>query len=103
MLAPNGIALLLVPLGEGRLVTDEDVAISDPAERLRRFGQIDHVRAYGLDFLPRLEEAGLLVDPVDYARRLSREELESLRLEGADRERVFVCSRAAPTAADARR
>jgi SAM-dependent methyltransferase len=95
MLAPDGTALLLVPLDQRRSDTDEDPTVTDPAERLRRFGQIDHVRTYGLDFLSRLEEAGLVVDPMDYAERLNPGEREIFRLEGANphRERLFICSR----------
>ncbi len=62
VLKPNGWALLLVPDLEGdsaSQTTDEDPTISDPAERLRWFGQDDHVRRYGWDYLDRLREAGL--------------------------------------------
>jgi hypothetical protein len=41
-------------------VTRED-PIGDPGERTRRYGQADHVRAYGLDFIQRLKEAGFTV------------------------------------------
>jgi SAM-dependent methyltransferase len=61
VLKPDGWALLLVPDLEGDSVsqtTDEDPSITDPAERLRRFGQDDHVRRYGWDYLDRLREAG---------------------------------------------
>ena len=62
VLAPGGIALLSVPLrGE---VTEEDFAC-DEGERLRRFGQTDHVRRYGWDFFDRLRAAGFTADPVD--------------------------------------
>jgi hypothetical protein len=40
----------------------EDPAITDPEERTRRYGQADHVRAYGLDIVERLESALLDVD-----------------------------------------
>ena len=39
-------------------MTDEDPTAS-PEERLRRFGQADHVRMYGSDFEDRLRSAGL--------------------------------------------
>jgi len=62
VLAPGGVALLSVPLrGE---VTEEDFSC-DEAERLRRFGQADHVRRYGWDFFDRLRAAGFTADPVD--------------------------------------
>ena len=60
VLKPGGSALLQVPLHEGE--TDEDPAVTDPAERERRFGQRDHVRRYGLDFADRVRAAGFEVD-----------------------------------------
>jgi SAM-dependent methyltransferase len=66
ILRPGGQAVLAVPMW--RKVTEEDLTITDPAERLRRFGQNDHVRSYGLDgvFGQRLNEAGFDVvdDPI---------------------------------------
>lgn len=57
VLRPGGFALLQVPIQPGPTV--EDPAVTDPAERLRRFGQHDHVRIYGEDFPDRLARAGL--------------------------------------------
>ena len=57
VLSPRGIALLQVPIRMG-VPTDEDPSAS-PEERLRRFGQADHVRWYGDDFDSRLSAAGL--------------------------------------------
>jgi len=59
VLKPGGQAVVLVPLkGE---VTDEDPTVTDPLRREERFGQFDHVRQYGLDFVDRLKEAGFAV------------------------------------------
>ena len=57
VLSPRGIALLQVPIKMG-VPTDEDPTAT-PEERLRRFGQVDHVRWYGDDFDARLSAAGL--------------------------------------------
>lgn len=56
VLARGGIGLVAVPLRHGK--TDEDPQAS-PEERVRRFGQADHVRYYGDDFDDRLRAAGL--------------------------------------------
>lgn len=56
VVAPGGLGLVVVPWRAGP--TDEDPAAS-PAERVRRFGQADHVRYYGDDVEARLERAGL--------------------------------------------
>jgi len=55
-LAPDGWAVLSVPISSAQ--TFEDPSIVEPAERLRAFGQADHVRSYGPDFADRLREAG---------------------------------------------
>ncbi|MDR7253578.1 SAM-dependent methyltransferase [Nocardioides sp. BE266] len=57
VLSPRGIALLEVPIKVG-VPTEEDPSAT-PEERLRRFGQSDHVRWYGDDFDARLSAAGL--------------------------------------------
>ncbi len=62
VLRPGGLAVLQVPFRPGTL-TDEDPGASE-SERLRRFGQADHVRFYGDDFDDRLVEAGLTVHKI---------------------------------------
>ncbi|MFW6077150.1 MAG: class I SAM-dependent methyltransferase [Hyphomicrobiales bacterium] len=51
----DGLALIQVPHRE-HLPTDEQPSLEDPMERARRFGQHDHVRRYGYDFIDRLRE-----------------------------------------------
>ena len=55
ILAPGGQLVVQVPMTPTG-VTDEDPSLPAP-ERIRRFGQKDHVRLYGLDLSTRLEEA----------------------------------------------
>lgn len=59
VLKPSGWAILLVPISVKQ--TFEDPSVVDPAERLRLFGQEDHVRRYGPDYVNRLQEAGFNV------------------------------------------
>jgi SAM-dependent methyltransferase len=61
VLRTDGVALLQHPI-EDAPATDEDPAVTDPDERLERWGQSDHVRAYGRDYLERLREAGFEVE-----------------------------------------
>lgn len=59
VLAPGGVALLLVPEATDGRGTDEDLTITDPAERHQRFGQWDHVRLFGReDFVRKVREGG---------------------------------------------
>jgi SAM-dependent methyltransferase len=57
---PGGVAIVQVPHRPGG-PTDEDPS-AGREERIRRFGQADHVRYYGDDFEPRLEKAGLEIN-----------------------------------------
>ena len=59
---PGGVAIVQVPHRTG-VATDEDPS-AGREERIRRFGQADHVRYYGDDFVPRLEKAGLDVHQI---------------------------------------
>lgn len=59
VLRPGGWAILLVPITADR--TFEDPTVTDPAERRRLFGQADHVRRYGPDYVNRLEESGFRI------------------------------------------
>ena len=57
VLRPGGWGLLMAPLRDEP--TDEDPGVSDPQERIRRFGQHDHVRWYNRDdYVGRLRATG---------------------------------------------
>ena len=65
VLAPGGRALIQTPVNYDQPATYEDVTATDPADRLARFSQDDHVRVYGPDLRDRLEAAGFAVTIVD--------------------------------------
>lgn len=69
VLAPHGWAILLVPDVELER-TIEDPAVTDRQERLALFGQEDHVRRYGLDYLDRLADAGFTPQMLDLSGEL---------------------------------
>lgn len=54
MLKAGGTAVLMVPITEE--ATYEDPDVTTPEERKEKFGQCDHVRAYGRDFADRVAE-----------------------------------------------
>lgn len=66
VLRPGGRALLMQPVHDELAQTVEDARITSPRDRLRAFGQHDHVRIYGRDFISRVIDAGFSVDPLDY-------------------------------------
>jgi len=83
MLRSGGEALILVPLrGEA---TNEDASVTDPLERERRFGQFDHLRVYGMDFVGRMEAAGFAVRVLRQEELgLGEGEMERLGLEAGE-------------------
>jgi len=90
VLKSDGWAILLVPISGDK--TFEDPSITDPAERLKLFGQEDHVRRYGTDYIERLKEAGFKVDVTIPSDFLSKEEITRMSLTGAVGE-IYYCSR----------
>jgi len=90
VLKKGGWAILLVPIsGETTL---EDLSIVDPLERLRLYGEKDHVRCYGLDFMDRLKDAGFLVTLTRVSDVVNRDEvtLMGLTQESGD---IFYCTK----------
>jgi SAM-dependent methyltransferase len=93
VLKPGGWAVLQVPDVEATR-TDEDTGVTDPAERERRFGQHDHVRRYGWDYVGRLEEAGLSVAVERQETEIPPEIVEQCRLRKfGEVEPIFICHR----------
>lgn len=74
ILKPGGWGILLSPIDDRLATTFEDDSITDPEERTRLFGQYDHRRAYGRDYVERLREAGFRAEEIDYAARFTPEE-----------------------------
>ena len=58
VLRTGGWAILQVPINSNLDHTIEDLAVTNPDERRKLYGQRDHVRRYGKDFEERLERAG---------------------------------------------
>jgi SAM-dependent methyltransferase len=69
VLRRGGLAILQHPIHD-RPDTYEDPSVEGPEERLRAFGQEDHVRIYGWDLLDRLRNAGFehieIPEPCDH-------------------------------------
>ena len=91
----DGWAILLVPVMPSLKRTFEDPSVTDPMERLRLFGQEDHVRRYGQDFGERLREANFFVTvikPIDF---LSEEEIELMGITQAAGD-IYYCTKKPP-------
>ena len=91
VLKPGGWGVLQVPLDSSRRVTFEDGTIATPEERERAFGQRDHVRVYGTDFVDRLTKAHFSVEVVDFVDGIERD--EAVRCGLNNDEMVYVCTK----------
>ncbi len=88
VLKPGGLALLQVPMSLRLEQTLEDPAADGDAERLRRFGQEDHVRIYAGDYVQRLQRAGFQVEVFDWTQQ---EDAEQWRAHGLiEAEKFYV-------------
>jgi SAM-dependent methyltransferase len=90
VLRPGGTALVQVPYESAADRTDEDPSITDPRERVRRFGQFDHVRLYGRDLVERLGAAGFDVETVHVRERYNAEKAKRV---GLWDDPLFVCQK----------
>lgn len=90
VLKPKGWAIFQVPI-RWDIKTIEDPSITDPLEREKIFGQRDHVRYYGSDYIERLQNAGFTVTVVDYASKLGPEKVKKYAL--LEDEKIIFCQK----------
>ena len=90
VLDDGGWAILLVPITRQR--THEDPSITEPEERLKAFGQEDHVRRYGPDYVDRLRESGFTVQITRVGDLADEEEAATMGLTPASGE-IYFCTR----------
>lgn len=84
ILKSGGMGIMLAPIDYSLQTTFEDDSITDPKERAAIFGQYDHRRIYGRDYLDRLKAAGFEAEEIDYAA-IFTEELRTLYGFGCDK------------------
>jgi predicted SAM-dependent methyltransferase len=90
VLRRNGWAILLVPITAEE--TFEDPSIVDPKQRLEAFGQEDHVRRYGPDYIDRLREAGFKVDVAKVEDLVDKDDAIRMGLTSASGE-IYYCTK----------
>ncbi|WP_153800680.1 class I SAM-dependent methyltransferase [Foetidibacter luteolus] len=91
VLKKGGWAILQVPIDYNRATTYEDFSIRTPEERLKAFGQSDHVRWYGRDYKDRLAEAGFKVTEDSYVKSFSSGDLFRYGLMAS--ELIYYCKK----------
>lgn len=87
---PGGWAIILVPYDPKLGLTEEGRTISDPAERMARFGHPYHYRIPGADYPDRLRAAGFDVRVVDSRRAFTPHMRRKYRI---NRNFLFDCRR----------
>ena len=68
VLRPGGWATLQVPISFDLPNTLEDWSLETEEERYQAFGQRDHVRLYGMDYVDRLKQGGFEVDIFEWTK-----------------------------------
>ena len=91
VLKPQGKAILQVPVSLKLEKTYEDWSINSENERLKKFGQKDHVRIYGTDYVQRLSETGFKVETIEtndlsHIRNFNKLELDA-------KEKLFIAEK----------
>ena len=90
ILKPDGTALIIIPVE--RESTFEDSSVTEPEERLKIFGQRDHVRIYGEDFINRLIESGFKVKTYLPKDNFSEDEQVKYGIK-IESDRLYICSK----------
>jgi SAM-dependent methyltransferase len=80
VLRPTGVVIMQHPREETMAQTYEDSSIVAKADRRRHFGQADHVRVYGRDFVDRLRAGGFEIETHRYADAVSSRDRERFAL-----------------------
>ncbi len=90
VLKPGGHAILQVPYSPILKETFEDFSITNASEREKYFGQFDHVRIYGLDYVERLKSVGFQVSALDQKNDFVHVK-ELKRYATNQNEKLFLC------------
>jgi len=90
VLKQGGWAILLVPITAEK--TFEDSLIIDWSERLKVFGQGDHVRRYGPDYINRLRESGFKVKVSSVSDLFEKNDIVRMGLTSA-RGEIYYCTK----------
>lgn len=92
ILTPGGKGLLEVPITAPAGTIEKVDGVSTRDDRLRVYGQGDHVRRYGRDFYERVRSAGFSVDIVQYKAHFERHVLPSVALHNSElRSKSTMC------------
>lgn len=86
VLKPNGTAVLQVPISATLQDTYENPAVTTNEDREKHYGQYDHVRIYGQDYVARLQSVGFKVNRINISNKYKQYGL-------IPNEDLFICSK----------
>ncbi|RDY59914.1 class I SAM-dependent methyltransferase [Flagellimonas nanhaiensis] len=87
----GGSGIFQVPIDYSRETTYEDFSIKTKKGRMKAFGQHDHVRWYGRDYVDRLSNAGFMAEEDNFVQEFSEE--DQFRNGFEKSERIYFCSK----------
>ena len=91
ILKQGGFAILQVPISETLEYTVEDFSITTSEEREIVFGQHDHVRIYGKDYVSRLTQSGFNIEIISCKSLFNSDEINRYSL--LENETIFLCNK----------
>ena len=91
VLNKNGNGIFQVPIDYKRETTYEDFSITSPKAREKAFGQDDHVRWYGKDYVLRLQETGFKVNEDRFITTFNKDDLFKYGLSST--ELIYHCKK----------
>lgn len=86
VLKVGGLAILQVPISKNSSCTIENFSIKNPKQRELYFGQYDHVRIYGQDYISRLKESGFKATRINISDEYTNAGLNK-------DEDIFICEK----------
>lgn len=92
VLKPDGTIILSTPISISDEKTYENPNIISPEDRLKYFGQEDHVRLYGLDVKERWSKYGLIIDEYNSEDITDKNIVDKYGFIVGDR--IFICKKA---------
>ena len=87
----GAFGILQVPISYMIEKTEENLEIDNDKDRIKNYGQEDHVRLYGRDYLDRLKSVGFKVNVIDFASELEVSKVERYSL--LKDEKIFLVSK----------
>lgn len=88
VLSPGGFGIIMVPIDLSLEETHDDPTNVKPEDRIKAYGQYDHLRMYGRDYQSKLEKAGFKVEANDFS--IDLEAADKFRLGFGNGETLFI-------------